>query len=122
MIHVDPASPDFSRLSKKEKAKIYYFDIGWDERAICDELDVPSRKVERWLDEEVATPKHSRACRQDRIPTAEDCERDHPEVCTLFKQGKSAREIITELGMPQSTVYHVLKRRFGSLRQLKEAA
>lgn len=116
MIHVDPASSEFEFLPKREQAKIYYFDIGWDEDAIVDELEVEARRLDRWLNEEIAIPRVMRSRVNARVRTAEDCEELYPEVCQLFRMGKSARGIIRKTGLSQSTVYAVLKCRFGPLR------
>jgi hypothetical protein len=62
MKHVDPASEAFQALSPKMQARVLYFDIGWDEAAISDELDVSRDVLERWLDAtmKVAKPRPHR--------------------------------------------------------------
>jgi transposase len=50
---VDPASPDFLNLSPRNQARVYYFDIGWDEDAIADEMDISIVTIERWLDTDI---------------------------------------------------------------------
>lgn len=114
-MHVDPAHEAFTRLPREHQARIYYFNIGWNVTSIADELNTRRRTVRRWLDADIRSDE--KASDKVKARTEDECERDYSEVCSLHRQGKSPKEIIAKTGIPRTTVYRVLKDRFGSLRR-----
>lgn len=109
MMTVDPASPDFMTLPPRAQARVYYFDIGWDERAIADELDVRVKVVDRWLDYDA----EDEITMRPRKPRQTN--RDYSQVYALYEAGRTPRQIIAQLGLPTGNVYRALQAKYGDI-------
>ncbi len=109
MTDTDPSSPEFEALSKEEKAKIYYFDLGWDVSSIADELDERQKTISDWLDDIKPRPKNELRRNRPRWVGPE-----FKKVFALYEAGKLPSEIVKEVSLHRATVYKVLAEKYGA--------
>jgi transposase len=90
MIHVDPASADFERLSRPEQARIYA-GMGWDKNALAEEFGVTTETVRLWLDPERYERKLAREKEQRRSRPRTEAEKAKRRAWHRTPAGRAAQ-------------------------------
>lgn len=110
--HVDPASPAFEGLLRRERGRVY-LSRGWTIAAVADELDVSTRTVRDWLSEAYERKlARRRQTAPKRIRTPHSCEggkiplEAREVIRTRRATGEKLEVIAADYGVSISTIYY----------------